>query len=92
MADIDTQQLAAALAQALQQGGNNQPMLSAIQNANQILSKMVQAFTTSLPQIQSTQTTVGAAGGASALPATPLGYINMTLPNGTAVVVPYFNP
>lgn len=92
MADIDTTALANALAQAMQQGGSNQAMLSAIQNANQILSKMVQAFTTSLPQIQTTQTTVGAAGGASSLPATPLGYLNMTLPNGTSVVVPYFNP
>lgn len=36
-----------------------------------------------------TQTTVGAAGGASALPATPLGYIKATI-DGTAVVIPYY--
>ncbi len=40
-----------------------------------------------------TQTTVGAAGGASALPATPLGYLVVSVPiNGvpTSVVVPYY--
>ena len=37
------------------------------------------------------QTTVGAAGGASAQPATPLGYLLITLPDGTQVAVPYHN-
>lgn len=36
-----------------------------------------------------TQTTVGAAGAASALPATPTGYLTINLGNG-AVVVPYY--
>lgn len=36
-----------------------------------------------------TQTTVGAAGGASALPATPAGYKVETI-NGTEVVIPYY--
>jgi len=36
-----------------------------------------------------TQTTVGAAGGASALPATPTGYIKINLKNGV-VVIPYY--
>jgi hypothetical protein len=36
-----------------------------------------------------TQTTVGAAGGASALPATPTGYFVVTIA-GTEVVVPYY--
>lgn len=35
-------------------------------------------------------TTVGAAGGASALPATPLGYWSATV-NGTAVKIPYYS-
>lgn len=35
------------------------------------------------------QTTVGAAGGASALPATPTGYIEINI-NGTARVIPYY--
>lgn len=36
-----------------------------------------------------TQTTVGAAGSASALPATPTGYLTVMMGN-TAVVVPYY--
>lgn len=36
-----------------------------------------------------TQSTVGAAGGASALPATPTGYIKAIV-NGTTVVIPYY--
>lgn len=40
---------------------------------------------------QTKQTTVGAAGGASAQPATPLGYLLVAL-NGSNVAVPYHNP
>lgn len=36
-----------------------------------------------------TQTTVGAAGAASALPANPLGYIRATV-GSTAIVIPYY--
>lgn len=36
-----------------------------------------------------TQTTVGGAGGASALPATPTGYLTINLGNGP-VVIPYY--
>jgi hypothetical protein len=38
---------------------------------------------------QTTGTTVGVAGGASALPATPLGYLTTKI-NGTAVRIPYY--
>lgn len=38
-----------------------------------------------------TNTTIGAAGGASALPATPLGYWTVNM-NGTPVSIPYYNP
>lgn len=37
------------------------------------------------------QSTVGAAGAASALPATPSGYLQITI-NGNAKVIPYYNP
>jgi hypothetical protein len=37
-----------------------------------------------------TATTVGAAGGASALPATPLGYISISI-NGSIRKIPYYN-
>jgi hypothetical protein len=36
-----------------------------------------------------TQTTVGAAGGASALPATPKGYLDLTI-GGVEYVVPFY--
>lgn len=36
-----------------------------------------------------TQTTVGAAGGASALPATPTGYLTVQI-GATAYVIPYY--
>ena len=38
-----------------------------------------------------TQGTVGAAGGASALPATPSGFLNINI-NGTPYVIPYYLP
>lgn len=38
-----------------------------------------------------TSTTVGAAGGASALPATPLGYISAVTEAGTNIKIPYYN-
>jgi hypothetical protein len=36
------------------------------------------------------QATVGAAGGASALPATPKGYFKVLDPTGAVVLVPYY--
>jgi hypothetical protein len=41
--------------------------------------------------LQGTQTTIGAAGGASALPATPVGYATLII-NGVSYAVPYYNP
>ena len=38
-----------------------------------------------------TQTTVGAAGGASALPATPTGYLQMNLGN-QLFIIPFYDP
>lgn len=38
---------------------------------------------------QETQTTVGGAGGASGLPATPTGYIKFTMEN-TQYVIPFY--
>jgi hypothetical protein len=43
-----------------------------------------------LQWVGTTQTTVGAAGGASALPATPTGYLVLTLSDATEIVVPYY--
>ena len=40
--------------------------------------------------VNHTQSTVGSAGGASALPATPTGYIQVQV-NGTQKIVPYYD-
>jgi hypothetical protein len=40
------------------------------------------------PYIVSTSST--ATAGAATLPANPVGFINITLPNGTSVKVPYY--
>lgn len=71
----------------------DQRLLSQVQTLNQNIAQLVQAINRVFPQMTTTETTVGAAGGASALPATPLGYVNVTLPNnGGTVKVPYYNP
>jgi hypothetical protein len=41
-------------------------------------------------RFRQTQTTVGAAGAASALPATPTGYIQASLADGTLIAIPYY--
>lgn len=41
-------------------------------------------------RFERTQTTVGVAGSASALPATPSGYIPIQDPNGTTYLIPFF--
>lgn len=53
----------------------------------------VSALLSILDQIQffQVQTTVGAAGGASALPATPSGYIKILDYTGAVKVIPYYN-
>lgn len=71
-------------------GETDQQMLSAVLNAVRGLSQIAAAIGSVFPSISTTQTTVGAAGGASALPATPLGYFNATLKDGTNVVIPYY--
>lgn len=42
-------------------------------------------------QFSRSQTTVGSAGGATALPATPTGYIPILDYTGTVRVIPYYN-
>lgn len=43
-------------------------------------------------QFNQVQSTVGSAGGASALPATPTGYIKILDYQGNVKVIPYYNP
>lgn len=61
-------------------------LLNAVQAINRIATNIAQVF----PSISTTQTTVGAAGSASALPGDPEGWLNLRLADGTKVVVPYW--
>lgn len=49
---------------------------------------LIQAIKSVFPQQSSTAAT--ATGGAATLPANPVGYIVVTLPNGTLAKVPYY--
>lgn len=67
---------------ALAGGGANSTVL--IITGNGTLYQNMLAFTS-----YATQTTIGSAGGASALPATPSGYIPIVV-NGTNFIIPYY--
>jgi hypothetical protein len=60
-----------------------------LQGVVQQLSALVQTFKAVFPQQGST--TTSATAGAATLPANPVGFINVTLLDGTAVKVPYYN-
>lgn len=62
----------------------NTTQKSAVQYLGQILLALRNIF----PQTSGTATT--ATGGAATLPANPVGFITVTLPNGTSVKVPYY--
>lgn len=59
-----------------------QSLVTAVNNLNQTVLAV-------FPQGTGT-TTSATAGGASALPATPAGYLSITLADGTAAKVPYY--
>lgn len=74
--DATTPTLTGTIAFKIEQGGN---------------TTLGASSTNAITLNNTTQTTVGAAGGASALPATPLGYLTITI-NGVAVAIPYYTP
>lgn len=68
----------------------NQSLVSATKNlvaATNLISTTLQKV---LPVVQSTAT-AATAGANGAVPAQVAGYLNITLPNGAAAKVPYFN-
>lgn len=60
------------------------------QNGVQALNAILQALKNIFPQ--GTGTASSATAGAATLPANPVGFINVTLPNGTQAKVPYYAP
>ena len=59
------------------------------QDINEIVGRCL-APSIDLPSADRMQSTVGSAGGASALPATPTGYVVVDI-DGTNVVIPYYD-
>lgn len=57
---------------------------------NQQLGALIQTLASIFPVGGATSTT--ATAGAATLPANPLGFLAVTLPNGTAVKIPYYKP
>lgn len=63
--------------------------LASIQQSGvQNLGKLIAAIKSVFPQ--QTGTSATATAGAATLPANPLGFIVVSLPNGTSVKVPYY--
>lgn len=60
------------------------------QNAVRVLSGILTAMQNSFPQIVGLSTSA-TTGPSIALPAHPVGYLTITLPDGTTAKVPYYN-
>lgn len=68
---------------------DNPGILATLQNGVVALNNLVKTLLTVFPISGGTSAT--ATGGAATLPANPVGFITVTLPNGTAAKVPYYN-
>lgn len=66
------------------------PLTTATQNLVLAFNNMNTTLKQVLPVVQSTATT--ATAGAATLPANPVGFLNITLPDGTPARVPYYAP
>lgn len=66
------------------------PLVTVNQNGVTILGQILQALKTIFPS--GTGTSNSATAGAATLPGNPVGFINVTLPNGTQGKVPYYAP
>ena len=67
--------------------GNNRTVL---QNGVRALNGIWQVLRDTFPQQGGTSSS--ATGGAATLPANPVGFINVTLPDGTQARVAYYDP
>ena len=81
MADNPTAGLGAASSTS---GGNLAAMLNGVRYLGQIVTALQAIF----PQTSGTSGT--ATGGAATLPANPVGFLTVTLPDGTTAKVPYY--
>lgn len=61
-----------------------------LQIGNQLLAQLIETVQNIFPIGGATSTT--ATSGAQTLPGNPAGFMAVTLPDGTAVKIPYYNP
>lgn len=71
-------------------GGGGQLIASIQQQGVQALNAILTALKAFFPSATGTSST--ATGGAATLPSQPVGFINVTLPNGAQAKVPYYSP
>ena len=65
-------------------------LITVNQNGVIALGNILQALKAIFPQ--GTGTSATATGGAATLPANPVGFIDVVLPNGVSARVPYYSP
>lgn len=63
-------------------------VITQFSSANKTLGLLVKAFQTVFPQQTGTATT--ATGGAATLPGNPVGFVVVSLPDGTSAKIPYY--
>lgn len=61
-----------------------------LQISNQLLAQLIEVVRNVFPVGGATSTS--ATAGGQTLPANPAGFMAVTLPDGTAVKIPYYNP
>jgi hypothetical protein len=64
-------------------------ILAQLRNGVQAINRLAQNLSSAFPVI--TGTSSSATGGSATLPANPVGFITVTLPNGTSARVPYYD-
>jgi len=69
-------------------GGQNPGILATLGQGVQAMNRLVKLMTSAFPQTTGTSGT--ATGGAATLPANPVGFIVVTLPDGTSAKIPYY--
>jgi len=67
----------------------NSGILATLQQGVQAINQVIQTLKAVFPISGGTTTT--ATGGSATLPANPVGFITVTLPDGTAAKVPYYS-
>jgi hypothetical protein len=64
-------------------------ILAQLRNGVQAINRLAQNLSSAFPVI--TGTSSSATGGSATLPSNPVGFITVTLPNGTSARVPYYD-